>query len=163
MNPASNDRVRLAAGNAGLILVWCALLLPWAEVAGRRRTGPAFADLLLDLPRVSLVGEHLRLVAVGWYAIPLLALATWLTQFRSWPPRFDRLTAAAALLLGVTVAASVAWLAVRGVGFPQPGPVLASLGAAAVGAACIRLPNRREGRAPASASNSMPPPRKECP
>lgn len=144
MNPPPTGRTRLVASNAGLGLVWCSLLLPWAEVAGRVRTGPAFADLLLDLPDIALLGDHLRLVAIVWYAIPLLALATWLTQFRSWPPSLGRLTTAAAVPLGLSVAASVLWLAARGVGFPQPGPVVATLGAAAVVAACIRRPSSGE-------------------
>jgi hypothetical protein len=125
-------RGRLAAFNLGILLVWVSFPVPWAEVAGRVRTGPAFADLLLDLPEIDLLGSHLRIVALVWYSIPLLALVTWLTQFGHWPPHLTRWSQAGALGLALVVGASVSWLALRGVGFPQTGPVVAGLGAGLV-------------------------------
>lgn len=119
---------RLAAFNLGVLLVWLSFPVPWAEVAGKVRTGPAFADLLLDLPEISLLGNHLRIVALVWYSIPLLALVTWLTQFGHWPPHLTRWSQVAALGLALVVGVSLSWLALRGVGFPQAGPVVAGVG-----------------------------------
>lgn len=140
----SERRSSLVVGlNVGIGLVFLSLPLPWARVAGRTRTGPAFADLLLGLPDVPLLGRHLEIVALLWYSIPLLALATWLTQFRAWPPSIDGWTLVGAALLGVAVALLMVWLAVRGVGFPQPGGVIASLGAALTLAVAVLDRRRR--------------------
>jgi hypothetical protein len=123
---------RVVLFNAGLVAIGVAVVLPWADVAGRPRSGPSFANLLLSLPDVAMLGSHLTVVAAVWYSIPLLALATWTTQFRSWPPALDRLTAALAVALLVATFLMVAWLAIRDVGFPSPGAVVAAVGAVLV-------------------------------
>jgi len=143
---ATNRRRSLVVGlNLGIALVFLSVPMPWARVAGRSRSGPDFADLLLRLPEIPGLGPHLEIVALLWYAVPVLALVTWLTQFRSWPPTLDGWTVIGAGLLCIVVALLMAWLALRGVGFPQAGGVVASIGALTALAAAIVARGRRPG------------------
>jgi hypothetical protein len=131
-------RAAVVALNVGIVLVFLSIPLPWARIAGQTRSGPAFADLLLGLPDIPRLGSYLRAVAALWYALPLLALATWLTQFRTWPPAATRATVVAASALAVAVALLMVWSGVRAVGFPSVGGLVASAGAAlALGAAAV--------------------------
>lgn len=123
--------------NAGLALVGVALLLPWAEVAGRTYQGPAFANLLLRLPEVRPLGDHLTLVAATWYLIPATALVTWGAQFTRWPPHVGWPSRGGVAVLAAATFAVTAWLAVRNVGFPAPGPVVAVAGVTVAGAAAV--------------------------
>lgn len=129
---------RLVAFNAGLALVGVALLLPWAEVAGQSYRGPAFANLLLRLPEVRPLGDHLTLVALTWYLIPAAALLTWGTQFIRWPPHIGWPSRGGLAVLAAATLAVTAWLAVRNVGFPAPGPVAAVVGVVVAGGAAMR-------------------------
>lgn len=144
-----SNRIKLF--DIGIVVVGVSLPLPWAEVAGRPRSGPAFANLLLSLPEVELLGDHLTFVAVLWYSIPLLALAAWLTQFRTWPRELSRWSVVFAALLALVVAVLVVWLAVRGVGFPTLGPAVAVIGAGVVLGATLL------GSHPASTTDNLTP------
>jgi hypothetical protein len=138
-------RPRLLAFNLGLVLVGVAVVLPWAEVAGERYRGPAFANLLLRLPEVRPLGDHLTLVAWTWYLIPLGGLVAWGAQFTRWPPRVGWPSRAGLVVVTLATVAVSGWLAVRDVGFPAAGPVVALVGAGvAVAAAAGRAATDRE-------------------
>jgi hypothetical protein len=134
--------------NGGILLVALSVALPWADVGGRARSGPSFANLLLSLPELPLLGSHLRAVAFLWYSVPFLALITWVTQFRSWPPAVDRWTRAAGIVLVLATALMIGWLALRDVGFPSAGAACAGVGAALVAVALI-APSPRPSTRPA--------------
>jgi hypothetical protein len=134
---------RLVAFNVGLALVGVALLLPWADVAGQRYHGPAFANLLLRLPEVRPLGDHLTLVAFTWYLIPAAALLTWGAQFIGWPPHIGWPSRGGLAVLAAATLAVTAWLAARNVGFPAPGPLVAVAGVGVAGAAALMRASRR--------------------
>jgi hypothetical protein len=141
---------RVIGFNAGILLVAVSVPLPWADVAGDPRSGPSFANLLLSLPDIPRLGSHLTMVAAVWWSIPFLALAAWTTQFRNWPPRLDGWTRLLAVPLLLSTLLMVAWLAVRDVGFPSVGAVLAGAGAVLVAAVALAPPRRSPGPLAAS-------------
>jgi hypothetical protein len=114
--------------DVGLALVALGVFLPWARVAGDERAGATLANSLLGLPDADQV-QGLAVLGLCWYAIPLLALATWLSQFRHWPPRLGWLTRILGLALLAATAAFYAWLVVRDAGGPRLGANLALAGA----------------------------------
>jgi hypothetical protein len=120
--------ITVVALNAGLAAVAVGLFLPWATVAGDQRTGPQFAADLLGLPDIDRLAA-VPAFACWWYAIPLLALGTWVSQFQSWPPAASRWTRVFGVLLVVASGVFYAGLVVRGVGGPAVGASVSLAGA----------------------------------
>jgi hypothetical protein len=136
MDRSRRQLIAVALFNAGVVLVALGLFLPWATVAGDSRSGPQFAADLLGLPDIDRL-EVVPAFAFWWYAIPLLALGAWVSQFRSWPPSLSWWTHGFAALLVIATAIFYAGLVARGAGGPGLGASVSLGGAVLAGGASL--------------------------
>lgn len=120
----------------GLVLTASGLFLPWARVGGRNRSGLNTADTFINLASGALP-DAIAWVGRWWYLPAFLAVIAWATTFaRShWALR----TIGVAFAL---VSAAMWWLFVWAgqrynvLNVKLLGPIVATLGLAAIGYAC---------------------------